>query len=200
MKTKILFLLFAATMMLFSCQKDEPEQEVKEDPVAFAQTYTGQPFAIYWDGSGVLANSHVNHTTQNVINLRFIDSIRYNIDYQADFVDYYGDLTIHSTITWYSQGQIYKRARANTKWRGMWNYTQIPLASQGFNSDIKEIISVRDNLQTEPYFDNECLKDKLAYVYENSYVYQDTTVTKTGFLKSNSCNRNYILFPRNFRN
>lgn len=200
MKTKILFLLFAATLMLFSCQKDEPEQAIKEDPVAYAETYTGQPFSIYWDGSGVLANSHVNHTDQNVINLRHIDSIKYHADYLADFVEYYGVMTIFSTITWYKDGQIYKRARANSKWRGLWTYTQIPLASQGFNSDIIEIRSVRDNLQTESYFDSECLKDKLAYMYETSYVYPDTTITDTGYTKSNSCSRNYILFPRQWRN
>lgn len=191
-----IILICVCLLYLFGCEKDEP---IKDTPQELTENRTGQPVPVFFDGSGVFASSIQTDSIQTVINLKHVDSIRYVGSWTAPFATIQGVECMEYNINFYEAGNLVYERKAYAKFRGI-NYKQIISPLEGWDSDILFFHSIRNSQIVQNYFDHECLNQKTEYKYMIRTKYTNgNMVIDDVFLKSNICNRNYIVYPRKFK-
>jgi hypothetical protein len=185
--------------ILLSCEKDEIKDTPQELTNTSTQNRTGQPVPVFFDASGVFASSIATDSIQTVINLKHVDSIRYVGSWVAPFATIANTECMEYNIYFYETGNLVYERKAYAKFRGI-NYRQIIAPLEGWDSNILFFHSIRSSQILQSYFDHECLKSKSEHKYMIRTKYVDGTINIDNvFLKSNICNRDYIVYPRRFK-
>lgn len=160
--------------------------------------YTGSHAIVFFDLNGVFASTNPFDSIQTVVNLRNVDSIRYQTYWTSPIITVNGQNCWIYEITFYEAGNVVYQRTAFAKWRGI-SYRQDIGQLEGFESNIRFFHSVRlSALFTE--FDRNCLKTKRNF----QYVLRDRLIDGTShisdpYLRSNSCIRDEIIYGRNFK-
>ncbi|MBK8853092.1 MAG: hypothetical protein IPN10_03060 [Saprospiraceae bacterium] len=180
---------------IFSCQKDE---EVKEPVKVATENRTGQNELVFFSRSGLFASSDETDTIQTVINLKYIDSITYNTNWQSPSITIYGVECWEYKCTFYRGGNVVFQQTAFTKFAGI-KYKHIISQNEGFVSDIFRFDLIRhSDMVTE--FNRQCLKIKRGFLYTiyDYYINGDTAQNRE-YMFSQNCANDRIIYPRIFK-
>ena len=163
------------------------------------QNYTGSHVIVFFDANGLFASTNPFDSLQTIVNLRNVDSIRYNTYWTSPSITINGRECWIYQITMYEVGNVVYDRVAFAPYRGI-TYRQDIGQNEGFNSDIRFFHSVRLSNNPLPYFNHECLREMLSYYYVMRYRYiNGTSQINKEYQKSNSCIRSEVRYNRNFK-
>jgi hypothetical protein len=199
MKQFTLIIIFS--LLAISCQKDEPATDIVQPEKEYVpvELRNGQDENVFFDGSGVFASATASgDSIQTVINLAEYDSIQYRTTWTSPAINVQGVECWRYNMKFWRNGQVSYERTAFAKYRGI-TYSQIIGQNEGWNENVLFFHAVKTP-DWAVHFDHECMKFKIVYMYQRRifYTFGNPAVVNE-FIKSNSCTRNTVQYPRKFK-